>query len=108
MLRATTAYVTNAYTGALSVTVSGDCRTMTIRLDGYAGYERVQFPTWSQTNGQDDLVWYEAKKQSDGSWICTVDLSRHHTAGTYSIHAYGIQNGQRTMLRATTAYVAKA
>ena len=46
------------------------------------------FPTWSQKNGQDDLQWYEARKQADGSWTYSVLLSRHNTTGTYFIHIY--------------------
>ena len=44
MLSNTTTYVEKAYTGELSALVSSDCRTMSIRFEGYAGYERVLFP----------------------------------------------------------------
>ena len=41
---------------------------------------------WSEENGQDDLFWHEPRKQSNGNWVCTVNLSE---SGTYAIHVYG-------------------
>ena len=38
---------------------------------------QVWFPTWSQVNGQDDLRWHEAARQTDGSWTCRIALSDH-------------------------------
>lgn len=48
----------------------------------------ITVPTWSEKNGQDDLKWYSAKKQSDGSYMATIDLRNHNTAGKYFIHVY--------------------
>ena len=35
---------------------------------------RIAFPIWSEENGQDDLVWYPAKKVAPGH--CPTALSR--------------------------------
>ena len=32
------------------------------------GLKEVLIPTWSEVNGQDDLVWHKAVKQADGSY----------------------------------------
>ncbi len=45
--------------------------------------------TWSQENGQDDLVWTSLSQQSDHSWQVPIDLSAHqHLAGHYHNHVY--------------------
>ncbi|HEM2556547.1 TPA: GBS Bsp-like repeat-containing protein [Streptococcus suis] len=46
----------------------------------------VLLPTWSQT---DDLRWYEAKRQADGSYKLTVNKKDHkYRTGTYTVHLY--------------------
>ncbi|HFI0812201.1 TPA: GBS Bsp-like repeat-containing protein [Streptococcus suis] len=46
----------------------------------------VILPTWSQS---DDLRWYEATRQSDGSYKLTVNKKDHqYRTGTYTVHLY--------------------
>lgn len=90
---------------ALKAALSADGRYLNLTLTGGSGLTQVWFPTWSEKNGQDDLQWYEAKKQADGSWTYSVALSRHNTTGTYIIHAYG--NNKKNLVAHTTAYVEK-
>ena len=74
----------------LTATTSDDSK-YTIKLDGLnavEGIKNVRFPVWSSVNGQDDLKWYVAKRQEDGSWQCEVRLSDHKGLGTYNLHAY--------------------
>ena len=87
--------------------VSTDCRTMKVVARNIEGYDKVCFPIWSAVNGQDDIAWYSAAKQADGTWTCTVDLSNHYSTGNYQIHVYGEKNGKRELLTNTTAYVEK-
>ena len=35
-----------------------------------ANAEQVQFPTWSETNGQDDIVWYSGVNERNGTLEC--------------------------------------
>ena len=90
---------------ALKAALSADGRYLNLTLTGGSGLTQVWFPTWSEKNGQDDLQWYEAKKQADGSWTYSVALSRHNTTGTYIIHAYG--NNKKNLVAHTTAHVEK-
>ena len=54
-----------------------------------AGISKVQIPVWSEKNGQDDIIWYNAAKQSDGRYKCSVTLPEHkNNVGTYNVHAY--------------------
>ncbi|MCD7957248.1 MAG: sulfatase-like hydrolase/transferase [Lachnospiraceae bacterium] len=52
-------------------------------------YEQYWFPVWSAEDGQDDIVWYVAKKKWNGSWHATVTLSDHTLHGELNIHVYG-------------------
>ena len=68
--------------------------------------KEVRVPIWSDKNGQDDLTWYHADKQSDGSYKVHVDTASHKgDAGTYSVHLYYMLNGKRTYITETTAKV---
>ena len=90
---------------ALKAALSADGRYLNLTLTGGSDLAKVWFPTWSQKNGQDDLQWYEAVKQTDGSWTCRVPLSNHGSTGTYFLHAYG--NDKKNLVAHTTAYVEK-
>ena len=68
--------------------------------------KEVRVPIWSDKNGQDDLTWYHADKQSDGSYKVHVDTASHKgDAGTYSVHLYYMLDGKRTYITETTATV---
>ena len=68
--------------------------------------QEVRVPIWSDKNGQDDLTWYHADKQSDGSYKVHVDTASHKgDVGTYSVHLYYMLDGKRTYITETTATV---
>ncbi|WP_226961035.1 SH3 domain-containing protein [Streptococcus suis] len=49
----------------------------------------VSIPIWSDNNGQDDIIWYPAQRQSDGSYKVNVQASKHkNDRGLYHIHVY--------------------
>ncbi|MCQ2499718.1 MAG: GBS Bsp-like repeat-containing protein [Lachnospiraceae bacterium] len=84
--------VTPASATEVSVTdlnqTAGTCNVVIKGLKSPSGITKVQVPTWCAAD-QSDLVWYEAAKQSDGSWIAKIDFSRHKShLGTYQIHVY--------------------
>ena len=87
--------------------VSADYSKMQITVKNAGAYEKVMIPVWSEANGQDDLVWYAAKKGSDGNWTYTVDLTAHNSTGRYQIHVYGTKAGKQALIARTTANVAK-
>ena len=71
------------------------------------GVRTVQVPTWSEVNGQDDLTWYEATRQSDGTYKVSVKASNHKfSTGTYHVHLYYIQgDGSQVGVGGTTVQV---
>ena len=87
--------------------VSADYSKMQITVKNVEGYEQISVPVWSEVNGQDDIKWYKATKQTDGSWTCTADLMAHKSTGRYQIHVYGTTDGKQTLIANTTANVAK-
>ncbi|PRT75001.1 hypothetical protein C6A24_01415 [Streptococcus anginosus] len=57
------------------------------------GVKTVKLPIWSSQGGQDDVIWYDAVKQTDGSYKLSVDIRRHkNNRGEYNIHMYYVQS----------------
>lgn len=71
------------------------------------GLKEVLVPTWSNKNGQDDLVWHKAERQSDGSYRATIKASDHkNDTGKFNVHIYYVdQNNQRNYITETTTEV---
>ena len=71
------------------------------------GVRTVQVPTWSDKDGQDDIRWYEAARQSNGDYKVSVKASDHkNSTGKYHVHLYYIQNdGSRVGVGTTTTEV---
>ena len=74
------------------------------------GVREVLLPTWSNENGQDDIIWHKAQKQSDGTYKFTVRSSEHkNSVGDYSVHLYYVQNdGKMVGVGGTTTKVTRA
>ena len=71
------------------------------------GVRTVSVPIWSETGGQDDLVWYTANRQANGTYTVNVKASAHkNSTGLYNVHLYYVQNnGQLTGVGGTTTNV---
>lgn len=52
------------------------------------GVKSVRFAVWSQTNGQDDLIWYNAANTAPGTWTVDMAVVNHKTAGLYYVDTY--------------------
>ncbi len=71
------------------------------------GVRTVSVPIWSETGGQDDLVWYTANRQANGTYTVNVKASDHkNSTGLYNVHLYYVQNnGQLTGVGRTSTTV---
>ena len=71
------------------------------------GVRTVSVPIWSETGGQDDLVWYTANRQANGTYTVNVKASDHkNSTGLYNVHLYYVQNnGQLTGVGGTSTQV---
>lgn len=86
-----TAKATTSYkgTGVYSVTISGVYSSGT-----------VKYAVWSDTNGQDDIKWYDATT-SGTTATGLINVANHSGTGTYHLHAYQSDNGQMYFLTST-------
>ena len=73
------------------------------------GISRVKVPIWTDKDGQDDIIWYDATKQSDGNYKVSVNVDKHKgERGTYNIHLYYIEsNGKVRGVSGTKTSVAE-
>ena len=104
---ATSSFTISPVTGTLTVDETATNGMFNVRLSGInapSGVKNVEFPTWTDQGGQDDIVWYTGVKQSDGSYLAKVDLGEHNfESGTYNIHCYvWTSNGVANRVGATS------
>ena len=62
---------------------------------------QIQFPTWSDPNGQDDLNWVNLVKDSNGLWQTTYHMPED---ANYQIHCYFSSNITGFTAFATTSF----
>ena len=105
----------DATQGALSGTISivnnnptvGSFDVVISNVKAPNGVETVSVPIWSEINGQDDIIWYTADRQNNGTYTVNVKASAHkNSTGLYNIHLYYVQkDGQMTGVGGTTTQV---
>ena len=73
---------------------------------GDKAIQGVSVPVWTAQNGQDDLVWHQADRQSDGSYKVRINVNDHKAeAGEYIVHLYYVQDGKMVGIGGTSATV---
>ena len=105
----------DATQGALSGTISivnnnptvGSFDVVISNVKAPNGVETVSVPIWSEINGQDDIIWYTADRQNNGTYTVNVKASAHkNSTGLYNVHLYYVQkDGQLTGVGGTTTQV---
>ena len=82
--------------GSISILNNNGAGTFDVVIsDVYSpkGVRTVQVPVWSEADGQDDIRWYEATRQTDGTYKVTIQVANHkNTTGLYNVHLYYVQN----------------
>ena len=82
--------------GSISILNNNGAGTFDVVIsDVYSpkGVRTVQVPIWSEADGQDDIRWYEATRQTDGNYKVTVQVANHkNVTGLYNVHLYYVQN----------------
>lgn len=88
--------------GTRIVTEKIDTRSVRVKIYGIdARVNEMKFPTWSLVDGQDDIVWYTAQKNSDGSWSAEISSRYHNVAGKYICDLYVVEAGKYTKVGGT-------
>ena len=73
---------------------------------GDKAIQGVSVPVWTAKDGQDDLVWHQADRQSDGSYKVRINVSDHKSeAGGYIVHLYYVQDGKMVGIGGTSTTV---
>ena len=73
---------------------------------GDKAIQGVSVPVWTAKDGQDDLVWHQANRQSDGSYKVRINVSDHKAeAGEYIVHLYYVQDGKMVGIGGTSTTV---
>ena len=89
-----------------NVTSSG--YDVTATFTATAGVSKVQMPTWTDANGQDDLIWYTATV-SGNTATYHVPTSEHGSeSGTYYTHVYVTDSEGRQAIAGTSVQVPAA
>ena len=80
-------------TGTITIENRNDAQgTFDVRVTNVSlprGLDKVYVPTWTESGGQDDIVWHEASRQSDGSYLARINKNQHkYSSGKYISHVY--------------------
>ena len=84
-----------------------DAKVVGVDANGYmlqcsvsdsSGISSVKCATWTQTNGQDDLIWNDMVNTSPGIWKLYINFSKHNSEKNVvylnHIYAYDTNNNQ--------------
>lgn len=79
--------------------------TVTCTVTDKYGIKSVKMPTWTDKNGQDDIIWHEATINGNTA-TCTIKTSDHdNQRGAYITHIYAYSNknevGSKTLDKIT-------
>lgn len=67
-------------------------RVTAIVTDDLSGVDHVYFPTWTEKDGQDDLIWYKGTAEGNVA-SCYIPYSDHNNElGNYDVHVYVYDN----------------
>ena len=72
--------------------MSADEKEIVVTITPPAGqgrnYSNIMAAAWSQQDGQDDLIWYNAKANGDGTYTIRVPMCKYNVVGRYLVHVY--------------------
>ncbi|NOU78472.1 hypothetical protein GC101_06210 [Paenibacillus sp. LMG 31459] len=82
--------VTNSQNVKAPLTVKRSDGYYEVSIEGVpANVTRLEFPTWTNNKGQDDLYWYQGERESASKWRIRIPFANHgNETGTYTTHLY--------------------
>ena len=91
-------------TSAKVSNVSSDGYTVTVTFDAQEGVSSLQLPTWTEKNGQDDLVWHNASVSGNTATFHVKASDHKGETGSYITHIYLTdKKGRRALIYGLTA-----
>lgn len=97
----------NPQDAVVTVRVNDAQTVASLEIEGISRVFGVETAVWSETDGQDDLHWYEAKLEN-GLFKVEIPIKNHHTAGNYVIDIYVKRSDSSTYGIARSGFVIKA
>lgn len=89
----------------ISKTDEGSFEVLLKGVKASGGIRNIQIPIWSEENGQDDIIWYNASRKNDGTYYVNVNIKNHkYNTGKYNIHVYLFDNMEKAFLLKTTEF----
>ena len=80
---------TSLSVGDVSITeLSSSGYRVTAKLNAPSGVSKVLMPTWTNANGQDDLVWHQATVSGDTATFYVPASAHKGESGAYTTHIY--------------------
>lgn len=87
----------------INTTKKSGVYTLTVDISG--AVSKVLFPTWTERNGQDDIVWHEGKINGNKA-IITIDMKDHNfETGKYNTHVYAYDSFGNSVAKALSVNV---
>lgn len=79
--------------------------TVTCRVSSYYGIDKVLFPTWTEKDDQDDLIWHTGTVKN-GIATVRISISDHNNEnGKYNTHIYAYDKENNTIKDEVTVTV---
>ena len=79
--------------GDVSITeLSASGYRVTAKINALSGVSKVLMPTWTNANGQDDLVWHQASVNGDTATFYVPSSAHKGESGAYTTHIYLYDN----------------
>ena len=79
--------------GDVSITeLSASGYRVTAKINAPSGVSKVLMPTWTNANGQDDLVWHQASVNGDTATFYVPSSAHKGESGAYTTHIYLYDN----------------
>jgi len=73
--------------------------------DAESGIDSVMFPTWTDLNGQDDIIWHQGTVDGNTA-SCRILYSKHNNErGAYTVHIYAYNRGGLSSIAATATTI---
>jgi hypothetical protein len=84
----------------------GEFKVVLSNINSPSGISKVEFPTWTSQNDQDDIKWYEGAKEGN-NYVKYIKIADHkNERGVYIVHAYiTTSNGERFGVGAYDMYL---
>lgn len=102
----------NSSTKTITKKLTNVVEIKNVKRDGYdvyaytdaTGIQEVLFPTWTEKNNQDDMIWKAGTLEKTGVYYFRVNVSDHnYEYGKYNTHAYYNTANQKNIFIAGTS-----